>query len=791
MSIYDTSVFEANPVADEKFVIKGEKFRITVLTAKLLRLEYSEDGVFEDRATRAVLNRNFDKPEFKVIDNGDTLEVITEFMHLYYDKKPFSKNGLWAMIGNHYWCYEYEFFTHGGTVRTLDGVDGAINMGDGLISNTNFSLLDDSETIAIEDNGWAVPGLKNHTDIYLFGYSKNYEECIKAFYKLSGNVPMLPRFALGNWWSRYHKYTDSEYRALMTRFEEENIPFSVAVMDMDWHITEPPAQYGGGWTGYTWDKELFPDHEDFLNWLHNRGMRVTLNLHPRDGIRAFEDCYEAIAVDMGVDPNSHKAIEFDVANEKFMDAYFRCVHNPMEEKGVDFWWIDWQQTGGTSVEDYDVLWMLNHYHFIDNARTGKKPLILSRYSGIGSHRYPIGFSGDTYISWASLQFQPFFTSTAANVGYSWWSHDIGGHHQGIKDNELQTRWLQLGVFSPILRLHSTLNDFNSREPWNYPVENRLIMEKFLRLRHKLIPYLYTMNYRNSVDGIPLVRPMYHVYPCEEKAFARQCEYFFGSELIVNPVTTPVDKETMVAKTTVWLPEGIWIDVFNGRIYDGNRDIDMFRNIWEIPVLAKTGAIVPMAQDSTIGSDTSNPQAFEINVFGGADGSFVLYEDNDMIKNMLKSVQTQFVFEWGKQSTFKICRADGDTSIIPQKRDYKLNFYAFENSDEISVTVNGERYEFDCGYDNIKNIITVEFKNISPEDEVVVTVSGTGQLPENCTEKAIFDLINATQMPYNLKEQVYRTVISSDDIFELSVMLDKMLNNIDFKMAILENLIARR
>lgn len=790
MSMYDTDVFETSPIADERFVVKGDRFRITVLTAKLLRLEYSEDGVFEDRATRTVLNRNFDRPEFKVVDNGDKLEIITEYIHLYYDKKPFSKNGLRAIIDGQEWFYGCKFFTRGGTVRTLDGVNGATDMGDGLISTTSFAVLDDSETLSIENDGWTVPGLKNHTDIYLFGYSSNHEECIKAFYKLSGNVPMLPRFALGNWWSRYHKYTDGEYRELMTRFKNENIPFSVAVIDMDWHLTELPAQYGDGWTGYTWNKELFPDHKDFLAWLHDRGMQVTLNLHPHDGIRAFEDCYEAVAKEMGIDPESGKTVEFDAADQRFMDTYFRCVHNPMEEEGVDFWWIDWQQTGGTSIEEYDVLWMLNHYHFIDNARTEKRPLILSRYAGIGSHRYPIGFSGDTYISWESLRFQPFFTSTAANVGYSWWSHDIGGHHLGIKDDELQTRWLQYGVFSPILRLHCTLNDFNCREPWNYPIENRLIMERFLRLRHKLIPYIYTMNYRNSVEGIPLVRPMYHGYPDEQKAYMHQCEYLFGSELIVSPVTTPVDRETKVAKTTVWLPEGVWIDFFNGRIYDGNKDVDMFRNIWEIPVLAKAGAIVPMAQEKTVGSDTSNPQAFEIKVFGGATGSFVLYEDNDMIKSSLKSVKTQFVFEWGKQSTFKICRADGDVSVIPQKREYMLNFYAFEKPSEIRVSVNGEEQAFNCSYDDIKNIITVEFGDVSPKDEIEVTLCTSGQLPENSVQKPVFDLINATQMPYTLKENIYRAVINRKDMFELSMKLDKLFSNIDFKMAILESMIAR-
>ena len=100
------------------------------------------------------------------------------------------------------------------------------------------------------------------------------------------------------------------------------------------------------------------------------------------------------------------------------------------------------------MEGLDPLWMLNHFHFLDNARDGKRPMTFSRYAGPGSHRYPVGFSGDTVVTWESLQFQPYFTSTASNIGYGWWSHDIGGHMGGYKDDELEGRWVSAGrIFS--------------------------------------------------------------------------------------------------------------------------------------------------------------------------------------------------------------------------------------------------------------------------------------------------------------------------------------------------------
>jgi hypothetical protein len=138
--------------------------------------------------------------------------------------------------------------------------------------------------------------------------------------------------------------------------------------------------------------------------------------------------------------------------------------------------IDWQQGEHSRIPGIDPLWyvlpasgrlsqgglsnnltsrMLNHFQFLDTGRDGRKSIIFSRFSGPGSHRYPVGFSGDSVVSWASLEFQPEFTATSSNIGYGWWSHDIGGHMLGGRNDELVTRWVQYGVFSPIFRLHST------------------------------------------------------------------------------------------------------------------------------------------------------------------------------------------------------------------------------------------------------------------------------------------------------------------------------------------------
>lgn len=655
---------KTNPISNSKGIISGEKYRFTVLTSQMIRLEYNENGKFEDRSTQTVIDRNFSVPEFKVIEKQDSLEIITEAIHLTYDKKKFSKNGLTIKVrGNisayhSIWHYGEEIYDLRGTARTLDGANGEVMLERGLLSRNGFSIIDDSKSLILKENGWVEPRERDVIDMYFLGYGRNYLACLKDFFKLCGETPMLPRYALGNWWSRYFKYTEEDYKELINRFEKENIPFSVAVIDMDWHLVNIDPKYGSGWTGYTWNKELFPDPKEFMNWLHEKNLKITLNVHPADGVKGHEEMYIEMAKELDVNYIDEDEIHFDISDPKFLDAYFRYLHHPNERDGVDFWWIDWQQGSNSKIEGLDPLWMLNHYHFLDSKREGKRPLTFSRYAGVGSHRYPVGFSGDTIISWESLDFQPYFTANASNIGYGWWSHDIGGHMCGTKDDEMATRWLQLGVFSPIMRLHSSASIFNSKEPWRYNNIVREIMNEFLRLRHGLIPYLYTMNKRFNKEGIPVVHPMYYNHPENHEAYEVRNQYYFGSELIICPITKPMNKYLNRSKVKAWLPEGIYIDMLNGMIYEGNRNIDLYRGISEIPVLAKAGAIVPMEQIDRCRNGSDNPKYMEIKIFAGDNGKFKLYEDDGSTLEYLegKYVETTMELNWNDVVKFTVGRA---------------------------------------------------------------------------------------------------------------------------------------
>ena len=759
--------FPTSGKAREESIVAGEKYRITVLTPSLLRLEYSESGVFEDRPTQSVIHRDFSTVPFTV-EKGKKLVLETEKLLLTYDEKPFSGKGLKIAvkeIEGAVWKYGQKLNDLKGTYRTLDHTNGThykhrdepereIELGHGVASREGFSVIDDSLSLALDEDGWLNPR-NPETDLYFFGYGHRYLDALRDFYFLCGKTPLLPRYALGNWWSRYYRYTEATYKELMNRFEAEKLPFTVAVIDMDWHLVDDvDPKYGDrkpGWTGYTWNRKFFPDPEGFMKWLHDKGMKITLNVHPADGVRDYEELYPKMAKAMGIDPASGQTVKFDPADPKFMDAYFNVLSHELEKQGVDFWWIDWQQGTSSRLEGLDPLWSLNHFHYLDSAWKGTRPITFSRYAGVGSHRYPVGFSGDTAITWRSLDYQPYFTSTASNIGYGWWSHDIGGHMLGERDDELTARWVQFGVFSPINRLHSSNNPFMGKEPWRFCDATRNTMNRYLRLRHAMIPYLYTMNRRASRENLPLVEPLYYAEPEREEAYNVPNEYYFGTELLVSPITSPSDRVSLNGKAKTWLPEGKWADLFTGTVYEGGRMVDLHRPIHDLPVLMKAGAILPMTNDASCSNTVENPAALDVRVFPAADGKFTLWEDagdtpTDLDENW---ASTDLAFEGG---TFTISPAKGNLSVLPKKRSWKITFCSVEKG-AVTVAVGGKAIKAEVSYNKDFNRLTVAIPETKVGSEVKIFFEHPLKIADNRKQR-IYEVIERAQMSYVQKEAIW-------------------------------------
>lgn len=754
-------------------VFKVGTVRVSVLTPRLIRVEA---GYCTDLPTQMIWHRDLGKVPYRYTESG-TIVIRTEEVEFVLNAQGVLTFASDIRTGKRY-------TTNGnlkGTARTLDNKLGAIRLPNGLLSTGGLTFLKDDSLLL--DGATIRARSKGAKDGYYFAYGHDYRALMQAFYSIAGRVPMIPRYALGNWWSRYKAYSADEYLHLMEKFEKSSIPFTVATVDMDWHWTDVINRFGEearpipsgnwqdklmckvapGWTGYSWNTDLFPDYRAFLAELHRRGYRVPLNVHPANGVRFFENQYEDMCKMLDLDASTKQYIPFKLGDNQFLSAYFDVLHHPYEEDGVDLWWLDWQQGNKCDVKGLDPLWGLNHYHYLDADRGNTRPLILSRFAGFGSHRYPLGFSGDSAINWASLRFQPYFTATASNAGYTWWSHDIGGHHWFKKDDELYLRWLQFGVHSPINRLHSTSNVFMGKEPWTCAPHIQSIAETFLRIRHHLLPFLYSAMWRTHNEGIPICAPMYFHYPEEQAAYTVPNQYMLGSRLIVAPITEKINKLTGRASVRVWLPKGEFFDVFTGQVYTGGGYITMCRPLTSIPVLAKLGTIIP-AYRGEVGNRVDIDTPIEFVCFHGT-GKFVLYEDDGISKDyqdgkyaITRLSQRQI----DNEITFSIAPVVGDATILPEERTVTLRWTGVLSAD---VTI-------DCGA-TLGTRLTSDICLSETKRGSEITISynpklGAEVILRNCVyrenvpiREALTDAISSIQMNHGRKQRKYAHLIYDD------------------------------
>lgn len=661
---------ETNPVADPRAVVTAGQARFTVLTPELIRMEWAADGRFEDHASFVFLNRRLPVPQFesKVQQVGAIRRVTikTSALTLTYDPSVVRGNHTEFAPEN----LKIELTVDGtavtwhpglddpdnlqGTTRTLDGALGAKTkepIEQGLVSRAGWAVVDDSARPLFDSadfsfkDGEASPWpwvmerpAGKRQDWYFFGYGHAYRKALGDYVKVAGRIPLPPRFAFGAWWSRYWAYSDQEIEEIVRDFRANTTPLDVFVIDMDWHLNREQLEARGevdqsgetlGWSGYTWNKLLFPDPKQFLDRLHAEGLKTSLNMHPASGVEPWEEAYPAMAKAMGIDPATRKAVLFDITDKKYATNYMNLLHHPLEEQGIDFWWLDWQQAMTTKLPGVTPTWWLNYVHFTDQQREGRRPLLFHRWGGLGNHRYQIGFSGDTISVWDSLAFQPWFTATAANVGYAYWSHDIGGHMPGAVDPELYTRWVQFGTFSPILRTHTTKNPDSERRIWAYPEPYSSILRASFQLRYALQPYLYTEARKTYDTGVAFFRPLYYDWPEANEAYASKNEYVFGDAMVAAPVVKPGDPVSGLAAETVWLPKGEWIEWPTGKHIAGPATVERNFSIEQTPVYVKAGAIVPMQPPMAYtGEKPVDP--LTVNVWPLQDGqtsSYAVYEDS--------------------------------------------------------------------------------------------------------------------------------------------------------------------
>ena len=684
-----------NPVADEDATVICGNARFTVLTDRLLRMEWDEYGRFEDRASLAIINRSLEVPEFTVSRNGKGVTINTGAVTLKYNGDGiFDSSNLtvtFKMSGRTV-TWRPGLVPAGnlkGTTRTLDGCTGydqiSFDGGDleeGILSRDGWAVIDESDRHLLQkdDSDWGEWVVERpcgkRKDLYMFAYGHDYKSALLDFTKVAGKIPLPPKYTFGYWWCRYWAYTDEELLDLASEMRQRQIPVDVFVVDMDWHYTwyalnrrfgkdEFGQDYG--WTGYSWNRELFPDPAGFMKDLHKMGYKTSLNLHPASGIQPVEDCYERFRADYlsrtddydgpedyiygsdryqfaGSDSPAGKEgysapVPFRMSQKAWADSYFNSVIHPLEEQGVDFWWLDWQQWKESKyVRGLNNTFWLNYTFFNDKVRQSKylgnkapRALIYHRWGGLGSHRYQLGFSGDTYDEWSVLSFLPYFTSTASNVGYAYWGHDIGGHHQlsgrqRLTDPEMYTRWIQYGVFTPIFKTHSTNSKYLERRIWMYESHYEYLKDA-IELRYALSPYIYDAARQCYETGVGICRPLYYDYPEEEKAYSWKEEFMFGDNILATVLCQPMGENGMTERK-MWFPSGCnWYDMAHHVMYKGGSEKTLYYAIDENPWYVKAGAIIPMAEKGIQNLQENTASLRLLVVPGRGKSEYVHYEDD--------------------------------------------------------------------------------------------------------------------------------------------------------------------
>lgn len=672
-------------------IIEG-KARFTVITPQCVRIEYAPEGGFTDARSLFAYERNARWDGFQAKRDGGELVIDTGALRLVYrpDGQAFHPGNLTAEIradggGTAAWTPGAPNPGNlGGTIRTLDNVRGPVDLGEGLLSRDGWYVIDDSKTPLLTDSWVKSRPANSGTDWYLFGYGRDYKAALASMIAIGGKAPVPRRYTLGIWFSRYWPFTDEDYRQIIREYRERNFPLDVIVMDMDWHRE--------GWTGWSWNKKLIPDPKALLRWFHEQGLQVTLNLHPADGVGPHEDAYQRFMGALGEDPSRGTTLPFDAGDERYMKALENEVLRPLQEDGVDFWWLDWQQYPFTrSIPDLTNLFWLNRILFDSTRWNGERGTSFSRWAGWGDHRHVIQFSGDADTGWPMLSFQVPFTSTAGNVGCYYWSHDIGGH-QGGRNEESYTRWTQFGALSAALRSHSMRDANMDRRPWLYPKWAEDSMRAAFHLRAGIMPYVYSSAWQTHRTGVSLNRPLYLEYPDQEPAYHHGQEFLFGDNLLAAPITMPGVGPRRVGRQSVWFPPGAtWYDFFTGEKFEGGQSRVVSADINEFPLYARGGVPIPM-QPYSERPCTTPLDTLRLRCYPGADGAtgeFTLYEDDGRSEAYLEGKFATTRLSYTRKADrvlIEIGAADGNYQGQPAKRTYQIELPNTARLEQ--VTANG-------------------------------------------------------------------------------------------------------
>ncbi|GAA3346331.1 hypothetical protein GCM10020358_56910 [Amorphoplanes nipponensis] len=734
----------ARPPQVDGQAVRAGHLRVQVLSPTLLRLEYAADDTFEDRPTFNAVDRDPGRTRFTARTRGGELRISTGALTLRYrvDSGPVSaaNTTLELRVGNSLTSVHPAFGSParddalGGWYRGLDyyagqaGPPDQIDLHPGMLNRGGWYLLDDTATAVRTAGGWVAarpPHAGAYQDGYLFGYGHDYRRGLADLRTLTGPSLLPPKWAFGTWFSKYQAYSADDYeKQLLPAFRDHDVPLDSLVIDTDWKA--PNA-----WAGWNWNPTLFPDPGGFLDRLRRQGVNATLNVHaaisgadPRFAAAQATARGKLAPAGSSFAPDPYR---FDWTDPDQAAAWSQ-LHDPFEEQGVRQWWLDYccdDSTVGTPGVTADS-WINELYRRDGDAR-GLRGFALSRigasfpaYATPGpsgpwaEHRSTVHFTGDTRPDWETLAFAAAMTPAEASIGQSYVSHDIGSFAGKHLPEDLYLRWVQLGAFQPILRLHS---DHGDRLPWEYSTTVSGAAADYLRLRESLVPYLYTAARQTYDTGVPMARALYLDWPEQPEAYRHATEYLLGDSMLVAPVVTPGLSTT----TPVWFPPGTWTDFFTGATFRGPATRTVAATPDRMPVFVRAGGIV--AQTPPAAGVAAQPaDRLTLTVFPHASGRTSVYADagEGLGYRAGQFSRIPVRYDEGRRlSALTVGPAAGAYPGAPATRRYTVAFAGVGRPHVVTVSGRAAPWTYDAA----KHLLTVELPATAGDRRVIVAHDG--------------------------------------------------------------------
>lgn len=537
---------------------------------------------------------------------------------------------------------------------------------------------------------------------YYFLYGGKPDEVVRRMRDLTGHAPMNPLWTYGYWQSRSRYEKQDELLSAVRKYRELQVPLDCIVQD--WQYWGTDNKY---WNSTAFDSERFPDPRQMVEEVHRQNAHIAISVWPSFGKeteigKTFKE--KNMLLRFQTWPMS--ADVYDPFHPEARDIYWSYLEKNIFSLGIDNWWLDatepefWDHERNMSIPCHLGLYRKYFNAFPIASISGvhdhqraicsdKRVSILTRCAFAGQQRYgTVCWSGDIQSSWESLK-----TQIPAGLNYSvcglpYWNTDIGGfltvdtYPEGVADpafRELYVRWLQYGCFNTQMRSHSAsapreIYLFGDRGNWAFDA-----IEKYIKLRYKLLPYIYATSWRVSKYGDTFMRPLFMDYVQDKQVYGLSDEYMFGSSILVAPVTDPMytikGKEADFSQTKsmeVYLPKGNdWYDFWTGEKVSGGRNVNRESPIDIMPLYVKAGSILPMGPDVQYATEKKWDN-LEMRVYPGSDGEFLLYEDENDNYNYEQGAYSTISFRWNdKERTLTIGGREGEFSGMLNTRKFRV------------------------------------------------------------------------------------------------------------------------